>query len=63
MLSKLGVAVAAIGLATGALALNNSAHSQSVQVGVLTCNLSSGLFLRQTARSDVTHLPPDCRRA
>ena len=42
MLIKLGVAVATIGLAVGALSLDNSAQAQGVQVGVLTCNLSSG---------------------
>jgi hypothetical protein len=42
MLSKLGVAVATVGLAVGALSLDNSAQAQGVQVGVLTCNLSSG---------------------
>jgi hypothetical protein len=42
MLSKVGVAVATVGLAIGALSLDNSAQAQGVQVGVLTCNLSSG---------------------
>lgn len=42
MLGKVGVAVATVGLAVGALSLDNSAQAQGVQVGVLTCNLSSG---------------------
>jgi len=42
MLSKVGVAVTALGLAAGALSLNNPAQAQGVQVGVLTCNVSSG---------------------
>lgn len=42
MLSKVGVAVATVGLAIGALSLDNSAQAQGVQVGVLTCNPSSG---------------------
>jgi hypothetical protein len=61
MLSKLGVAVTALGLATGALALNNSAHAQGVQVGVLTCNLSSGLgFIVGSSRAvDCTFSSPN----
>jgi hypothetical protein len=61
MLSKLGVAVTALGLATGALALNHSAHAQGVQVGVLTCNLSSGLgFIVGSSRAvDCTFSSPN----
>jgi hypothetical protein len=42
MLSKLGVAVATVGLAVGALAFDKPAQAQGVQVGMLTCNVSSG---------------------
>src|ERR1700751_5126468 len=61
MLSKLGVAVTAFGLVTGALALNNPAQAQAVQVGVLTCNLSSGLgFIVGSSRAvDCTFSSPN----
>jgi len=42
MLGKLGVVICALGLAAGALALNTPAQAQGLQVGILTCNVSSG---------------------
>src|ERR1700730_153311 len=42
MLRKLGVAISALGLAAGALALNIPAQAQGLVVGVLTCNVASG---------------------
>jgi len=61
MLSKVGVAVTALGLAAGALSLNNPAQAQSVQVGVLTCNVSSGFgFIIGSSRAvDCTFSSPN----
>src|SRR6267142_4207871 len=42
MFRKLGVAISALGLAAGALALDTPAQAQGLQVGVLTCNVASG---------------------
>ena len=42
MLRKLGIAISALGLAAGALALDTPAQPQGLQVGVLTCNVASG---------------------
>ena len=39
---KLRVAISALGLAAGALALDIPAQAQGLQVGVLTCNVASG---------------------
>jgi len=55
MLSQLGVAVAALGLVTGALVFNNPAQAQGMQVGVLTCDVASGFgFIVGSSR------PVDC---
>src|SRR5215471_19355731 len=55
MLSQLGVAVAALGLVTGALVFNNPAQAQGIQVGVLTCDVASGFgFIVGSSR------PVDC---
>jgi hypothetical protein len=63
MFSKLGVAITAtaLGLVTGALAVNNSAQAQGVQVGVLTCDLAGGIgFIVGSSRGvDCTFLPPN----
>jgi Protein of unknown function (DUF992) len=42
MLRKLTVAVGAIGLVTGAVALGTPAQAQAVKAGALSCNVSSG---------------------
>ena len=42
MLKKLGLVICALGLAAGVLALNTPAQAQGLQVGILTCNVSSG---------------------
>jgi hypothetical protein len=42
MLRKLGVAISALGLAVGALAMDALAQAQGLEVGVLTCNVASG---------------------
>src|SRR5712671_2335248 len=42
MFRKLGVAISALGLAAGALALDTPAQAQGLQVGVLSCNVASG---------------------
>jgi hypothetical protein len=42
MLRKLGVAISALGLAAGALAIDALAQAQGLEVGVLTCNVASG---------------------
>jgi Protein of unknown function (DUF992) len=42
MLRKLAVAVGALGLVTGAVALGTPAQAQAVKAGALTCNVSSG---------------------
>jgi hypothetical protein len=42
MLKKLGLVICALSLAAGALALNTPAKAQGLQVGILTCNVSSG---------------------
>jgi Protein of unknown function (DUF992) len=39
---KLAVAVSALGIMAGALALGTPAQAQAVKAGVLTCNVSSG---------------------
>src|SRR6267378_6637738 len=39
---KLAVAVSALGIVAGALALGTPAQAQGVKAGVLTCNVSSG---------------------
>jgi hypothetical protein len=59
MLRKLGVAVAALGLAAGALVLETPAQAQAVKAGVLTCNESSGFgFIFGSSRGlDCTFSP------
>jgi hypothetical protein len=42
MLRKFGIAISALGLAAGALALDAQAQAQGLKVGVLTCNVASG---------------------
>jgi hypothetical protein len=42
MLSRLGVALSALGLVTGSLALGTPAQAQDVRVGVMTCDTASG---------------------
>ena len=42
MANKLAVAIGALSLAAGALALNCPAQAQAVKAGTLTCNVSSG---------------------
>ena len=42
MLSKLGVALSALGVATGGLAFGTPAQAQDVRVGVMTCDMASG---------------------
>jgi Protein of unknown function (DUF992) len=61
MFSKLGPAVTALGLAAGGSALNNPAQAQGVQVGVLTCNVSSGFrFIVGSSRAvDCTFSSPN----
>ena len=42
MLRKLGVALGALGLVTGGLALGTPAQAHDVRVGVMTCDMASG---------------------
>ncbi len=42
MLKKLAVAISALSLAAGALALGSAAQAQGVKAGVLTCNEAGG---------------------
>ena len=42
MLSRLGVALGALGLVTGGLALGTPAQAHDVRVGVMTCDMASG---------------------
>jgi hypothetical protein len=42
MIRKFAIAVCALGLAAGTLALGTPARAQGVQVGTLTCNVASG---------------------
>ena len=42
MLSRLGVALGALGLVTSGLALGTPAHAQTVRVGVMTCDMAGG---------------------
>jgi len=42
MLSRLGVALSALGLVTGGLAVGTPAQAQDVRVGVMTCDMASG---------------------
>ena len=42
MLSRLGVALGALGVVTGGLALGTPAQAQDVRVGVMTCDMASG---------------------
>ena len=42
MLSRLGVALGALGLVTGGLALGAPAQAQDVRIGVMTCDVASG---------------------
>ncbi|MGH7030459.1 MAG: DUF992 domain-containing protein, partial [Stellaceae bacterium] len=52
MLRKLAVAISGLGLITGAAALAPPAHAAGVKVGVLTCNVSSGVgFIFGSSRS------------
>jgi len=59
--SKIAVTVTAIGLVSGAFTLNNPAQAQGVQVGMLTCNVSSGFgFLVGSSRAvDCTFSSPN----
>ncbi|MGH7113358.1 MAG: DUF992 domain-containing protein [Stellaceae bacterium] len=52
MLRKLAMAMSGLGLITGAAALTPPAHAAGVKVGVLTCNVSSGVgFIFGSSRS------------
>ena len=52
MFRKLAAAVSALGLATGAFALDTPAQAQAVKAGVLTCNVASGFgFIFGSSRS------------
>ena len=52
MLKKLAVAVSALSLAVGALALGSPAQAQVVKAGVLTCNVAGGFgFVFGSSRS------------
>src|SRR5208283_3938331 len=42
MYSRLGVALSAVGLVTGGLALGTPAQAHDVSVGVMTCDMASG---------------------
>lgn len=42
MLNRSGMALGALGLVTGGLALGTSAHAQDMRVGVMTCDMASG---------------------
>ena len=42
MLSRFGVALGALGLATGGLATGTPVHAQAVKVGVMMCDMGSG---------------------
>jgi len=61
MLSKLRVAISALGLAASAMVLSAPAHAQGgVQVGTLTCNVASGFgFIFGSSRAiNCTFAPP-----
>ena len=52
MAKKLAVAIGALSLAAGALALGSPGQAQTVKAGVLTCNVSSGFgFIFGSSRS------------
>ena len=59
--SKIVIAAATLGLVGGAFTLNNPIHAQGVQVGVLTCNVSSGFgFIVGSSRAvDCTFSSPN----
>jgi len=42
MLSRLGVALGALGLVTGGLSLGTPANAQDITIGVMTCDLAGG---------------------
>ena len=42
MLSRFGVALGALGLATGGLATGTPVHAQAVKVRVMMCDMGSG---------------------
>jgi len=42
MLSKIGMAISALGVVAGGLALGTPAQAQDVRVGVMTCDMASG---------------------
>jgi hypothetical protein len=52
MLKKLAVAIGALGLAVGTLALESPAQAQAVKAGALTCNVAGGFgFVFGSSRS------------
>jgi Protein of unknown function (DUF992) len=57
---KLAVAVSALGIMAGALALGTPAQAQAVKAGVLTCNVSSGFgFIFGSSKAvNCTFSPP-----
>jgi hypothetical protein len=61
MLSKIGIAATALALVGGAFTLDNPAQAHGVQIGVLTCNVSSGFgFIVGSSRAvDCTFSSPN----
>ena len=61
MLSKIGIAATALALVGGAFTLNSPARAHGVQIGVLTCNVSSGFgFIVGSSRAvDCTFSSPN----
>ena len=61
MLSKIGIAATALALVGGAFTLDNPARAHGVQIGVLTCNVSSGFgFIVGSSRAvDCTFSSPN----
>ncbi len=52
MIRKLALAIGALGLVAGAMALDTPAQAQGVKAGVLTCNVASGFgFIFGSSRS------------
>ncbi len=63
MLRKLAMAISVLGLITGGIVLAPRAQAAGVRVGVLTCNVSSGVgFIFGSSRSLSCNFAPTSRR-
>jgi hypothetical protein len=57
MLSRFGVALGALGLATGGLATGTPVHAQAVKIGAMMCDMGSGYVFGSSRELRCTFSP------